>query len=153
MAGLAKAERRCLLLQATQFAEWRAALWSVLHGTHRSRPSPQGKCSSVFREDVFVFTWLRLQKATDKLLATASESIGQLGNAAELQRLQGIGNQVRLTGCPCLARRSDALHLTESLALGLTGKLLPFAKRPMQLGVWASCSLLVIWKLCGIGVL
>ena len=76
------------------FTEWRAALWTVLHGTHRFRPSQQSHIST-FQQDVFVFTWLRLQKAIDRLLRTASESGAELDNATELQRLQGIGNQVR----------------------------------------------------------
>ena len=84
-------------LQAMFFAEWRAALWGVLHGTHRSKPSQQGHIST-FQEDVFVFTWLRLQKAIDRLLRLASESGAELDSVTELQRLQGISNQVR--SCP-----------------------------------------------------
>lgn len=75
--------------------EWRAALWWVLHGTHRSKPTAQQGQSSTFQEDVFVFTWLRLQKFIDRLLRMASESTAELNDSIELQRLQGIGNQVR----------------------------------------------------------
>lgn len=94
------------------FTEWRAALWSVLHGTHSSKPSLQPGHSSSFREDVFVFTWLRLQKAVDRLLLMASESGGQLDNAMELQRLQGIGNQVRCPGSLRVARQLGCLSGT-----------------------------------------
>ena len=92
---------RCLL-QVMVFAEWRAALWGVLHGTHRSKPSQQGHIST-FQEDMFVFTWLRLQKAIDRLLRVASESGADVGSVPELQRLQGISNQVRSFCCMRLA--------------------------------------------------
>ena len=85
------------------FGEWRAALWWVLHGTHRSKLTAQQGYSSTFREDVFVFTWLRLQKAIDRLLRTASEFGAELDGSTELQRLQGIGNQVRYSCCLRLA--------------------------------------------------
>ena len=92
-----------LFLQVMSFVEWRAALWTGLHGTHRSKPSQQGHIGT-FQEDVFVFTWLRLQKAIDRLLRVALESGAELGSVTELQRLQGISNQVR--SCPA----AYALH-------------------------------------------
>ena len=97
------------------FTEWRIALWSVLHGTHCSKPSPQPGHSSSFKEDVFVFTWLRLQKAIDRLLPVVLESAGQLDNAVELQRLQGIGNQVRQYGSLRPARPSRPMSLSVSI--------------------------------------
>ena len=120
MAGLVKAKSRCPLLQAMHFVEWRAALWSVLHGTHRSKPSLQQGHSSSFQEDVFVFTWLRLRKAVDRLLMTASESGGQLDHIVELQRLQGIGNQVRYPSCALHASR--VLCMSRQSSAGLHGK-------------------------------
>lgn len=91
------------LLQAMSVTEWRAALWGVLHGTYISKPSQQSHIST-FQEHVFVFTWLRLQKAVDKLLRTATESGPELDSVTELQRLQGIANQViqALLHVPCM---------------------------------------------------
>ena len=94
------------------FTEWRVALWRVLHATHSSRPSRQPGRSGSFREDVFVFTWLRLQKAIERLLLVVSESGGQLNNAMEFQRLQGIGNQVRCPGSLGLASASPLMRLS-----------------------------------------
>ncbi len=94
--GPVKEQNQRSVLQAMSFLEWRAALWSVLHGTYRSRPSPLQVNSSKFQEDVFVFTWLRLQKAIESFIATILESGGQLDSAMDLQRLRGIAEQVRL---------------------------------------------------------
>ena len=109
-----------LFLQVMSFVEWRAALWTGLHGTHRSKPSLQQGHSSSFQEDVFVFTWLRLRKAVDRLLMTASESGGQLDHIVELQRLQGIGNQVRYPSCALHASR--VLCMSRQSSAGLHGK-------------------------------
>ena len=101
--------------------EWRAALWGMLHGTYISKPSQQSHIST-FQEDAFVFTWLRLQKAVDKLLKTATESGAELDSVTELQRLQGIANQVTSgpAACALHVKRLLGLHCSNNVSYGQT---------------------------------
>lgn len=82
--------------QVMSFLEWRVALWHVLHGTHRTMPFPQSHSrTGSFQEEAFVFTWLQLQKAIDRLVAALAGQGRHVDGAPELQRLRGIGEQVR----------------------------------------------------------
>ena len=76
------------------FTEWRAALWRVLHGTHRSKPAKGAGIAAAFQEDAFVFTWLRLQKAVGRVMTSIAHADEQLPVATAAQRLRGVSNQV-----------------------------------------------------------
>ena len=82
-------------LQVALFAEWRAALWRVLHGTHRSKPAAGEGTAAAFQEEAFVFTWLRLQKAVGRVMASIAHADEQPPVAAAAQRLRGVSNQVQ----------------------------------------------------------
>ena len=81
--------------QVMSFLEWRVALWHVLHGTHRTMPFPQPQQTGSLQEEAFVFTWLQLQKAIERLVAALAAVGRHVCDAPELQRLRGIGEQVR----------------------------------------------------------
>ena len=51
--------------------------------------------AAAFQEDAFVFTWLRLQKAVGKLIASISHSAAQPAIAPAAQRLRGVSDQVQ----------------------------------------------------------
>ena len=58
-------------------------------------PFPQPQRTDSFQEEAFVFTWLQLQKAIDRLVAALAAQGRHVDDAPELQRLKGIGEQVR----------------------------------------------------------
>ena len=81
-------------LQVAVFTQWRAALWRVLHGTHRSKPAEKDGIAAAFQEDAFVFTWLRLQKAVGRVMTAIAHADEQPSVATAAQRFRGVSDQV-----------------------------------------------------------
>lgn len=76
------------------FTEWRAALWCVLHGTHRSKLAEGGNVAAAFREEAYVYIWLRLQKAVGRVMTSIAHADEQPAVATAAQRLRGVSDQV-----------------------------------------------------------